>query len=52
MIYHVIYTQATKDKVIKSSQWKDDMYISLNWNADDDAVKKCLPKSTDEGSES
>jgi hypothetical protein len=28
----MIYTQTTKEKVIKPSQWKDDMYISLTWN--------------------
>lgn len=31
MIHHMIYTQATKDKVIKPSQWKDDMRITLYW---------------------
>lgn len=31
MIQCMIYTQATKDKVIKPSQWKDDMYITLKW---------------------
>lgn len=38
MIHHMIYTQATKDKVIKPSQWKDDMYISLNWRDDNIAL--------------
>lgn len=31
MINSMIYAQATKDKVIKPSQWKDDMYITLKW---------------------
>lgn len=36
MIECMIYTQATKEKVIKPSQWKDDMYISLTWDDDND----------------
>jgi hypothetical protein len=32
----MIYTQTTKEKVIKPSQWKDDMYISLTWNDNND----------------
>jgi hypothetical protein len=31
VIQHMIYTQSTKDKVLKPSQWTNDMYILLNW---------------------
>lgn len=41
MIECAIYTQATKEKVIKPSQWKDDMYISLTWDADSDGLRLC-----------
>jgi hypothetical protein len=35
----MIYTQTTKEKVIKPSQWKDDMYISLTWNDNNDLIE-------------
>lgn len=41
MINSMIYTQATKSKVINPSQWKDNAYISLTWLKDDPGKFVC-----------